>query len=261
MPARCKGLVGERAVQRYPGAMQGTPTFQLPSPSPSTIRVLGALFALYVVELVLRNVGVPVYDLVWRPFGQGFALYQPILRFLVQGDDSGALFNVLIGLLVLYFLLPGLDQILDKDTWLKGLGAGLVGGTLLPLVADGIGLVPAGGTMGWVVSTAALFVLFGLAMPDGVVRLFFVLPVSGKMIVWGTLGLSVLFFLLDRNLHTAEGIGVWVGVVGWWYGMGPGARRRELQRKASSIESELRRFHVIEGGRSNNRPSDDEWVH
>jgi len=241
--------------------MQGTPSFQLPPAPPWMNQVLGGLFALYVLELVLRNVGVPVYDVVWHPFGQGFALYQPVLRFLVQGDDSGALFNVLIGLLVLYFILPAIEQVLDREVWQRGLAAGMVGGTVIPLVLDGIGLIPDGGTMGWTMSTAALFVMFGLAMPAGVVRLFFVLPVSGKVIVWGTLALSVVFFLLDRSLHTAEGVGVWAGVAGWWWGVGPGARRRTLQRKATSIEAELRRFQVIEGGRSNNRPNDDEWVH
>jgi len=243
--------------------MQGSPQMSLPPAPPWMTRLLGALFALYVVELVLRNMGVPVYEVVWRPFSQGFAVYQPLLRFLVQGDDSGALFNVLIGLVVLYFLLPAIEQVLDREVWLRGLAAGAIGGTVLPLVLDGVGLIPAGGTMGWVVSTMALFVLFGLAMPDGVVRLFFVLPVSGKVIVWGTLAISVLFFLLDRNLHSAEAVGVWVGVAAWWWGIGPGARRRQLQRRASSIESELRRFEVIEGGRSSssNRPSDDEWVH
>jgi len=224
-------------------------------------RLLGGLFAMYVLELLLRNVGVDVYALVWRPFGQGFVIHQPLLRFFVQGDDSSALFNVLIGLLVLYFLLPAVEQVLDRSTWLRGAAAGVVGGTLVPLVLDAVGLIPSGGTMGWVVSSMSLFLLFGLAVPEGVVRLFFVIPVSGRIIVWGTLALSVVFFLLGRSLHTAEGLGVWCGVVGWWHGLGPGARRRELTNKASSIEAELRKFQVIEGGRSDNRPSDDEWVH
>lgn len=240
--------------------MQGSPQLQMPSLSPWMTRVLGGLFALYVLELVLRNAGLDVYALVWRPLGSGFAPYQPFGRFLVQGDDSGALFNVLIGLLVLYFLLPAMDQVLERAQWLRGLAAGVVGGTVLPFLLDVVGLAPGGGAMGWVVSTSALFLLFGLAMPDGEIRLFFVLPVSGRIIVWGTLALSVLFYLLGPSLHTAEAIGVWCGVMAWWYGLGPGARRRQLQKKATSIEAELRRFQVIEGGRSN-RPSDDEWVH
>ena len=52
-------------------------------------------------------------------------------------------------------------------------------------------------------------------------------------------------------------MGVWLGVMGWYYYLGPGARRRQLTRQATRIERELSRFRVIDGGKTD----PDDWVH
>lgn len=241
------------------------PQLQLPMLLPWMRNVLVGLFALFVVELLARNAGFPVERLRWHAFGHGFELWQPLTRFFVQGGSTGAVFNVLIGLLVLYFFLPGLDSMMPRERIGKAALAGAVGGTAVPMLLDLL-LLDGGSTGGWTVLTTALVVLFGLAMPNGVIHLWFVLPITGSFIVWGTLGLSVVFFLIGPALGTSEAIGTWAGVFGWWHLMGPGARRRDLKRQASRVEQELRRFEVIEGGRSQpqggqGRPDDDDWVH
>jgi hypothetical protein len=96
------------------------------------------------------------------------------------------------------------------------------------------------------------------------VRLYFVLPVSGRMIVWGTLIVLVLMLLAAPVTASLEPMGVWLGAWAWWNYRGPGARRRNLKRQAHKIERELRSFQVIEGGRSEAPQGDqdgDGWIH
>jgi len=240
-----------------PGA--AGPQLQLPSLAPWMRNLIVGLFVLYVVELLAANAGLPVGALAWHPFGSGFEPWQPVTRFLVQGRG---VFGVLLGLLVLYFLLPAVDSVLSRERTAKALLAGAVGGTLLPLLFD-LTLVDGPGIQGWTVLVTSLVLLFGLAIPTGVVHLWFVVPITGRVIVWGTLGLAVVMFLLDPSLRTTEGIGTWLGVFGWWNLMGPGGRKRRLRRQAKKIQRELRRFEVIDGGRvdrpqGGQRPDDDD---
>lgn len=235
----------------------GFDSFRLPPLHPWMRNLLVALLVLYLVEVVARNfVGVPVDLLAWRPMGAGFRPWQLLSHYLVQGPGRGGTTSVLLSLLVLYFFLPPLSDMLSRRHFAEGVAAGAAGGVLLGLALDlflGLG----GAASGWSVAPMAMVVLFGLAMPGGVVRLFFVIPVTGRWIVWGTVAIAGLFLLADPGLDAAEHLGAALGVVGWWRWRGPGARRRELARKARDIERELRRFEVIEGGRG----EDDDLVH
>jgi len=55
-------------------------------------------------------------------------------------------------------------------------------------------------------------------------------------------------------------MGVWLGTFGWWHGLGPGRRRRELRRKGVAVERELK-LTVLEGGRTNDGDNRDDTVH
>jgi hypothetical protein len=233
---------------------------QLPDLAPWMKTLLGVLLGAYVLELILRNAGMPVDALVWRPFGMGFQPWQPLTRFLVQGDG---VLGVVIGLAVLAFALPALEQALDRAVWLRGLAAGAIGSSVLPLAVDAVGFGGGATVSGWGGSVLSIFLLFGLALPTAIVKLFFILDVKAGQLVWLALALVGFIFVLSPSLRSAEGLGAWLGVMGWWYGIGPGARRRTLKAKAAGLEREIRRFQVIEGGRADeprrrapNRPDD-----
>lgn len=238
---------------------------QLPTLLPWHRNLLLALFVAYVVELVLYNAGVPIYDwLAWWSFASGqFEPWQPITRLLVQGASRGAVFGVLFGLLVLYFFLGPLEDILERRQLGRAVAAGAVVGTLLPLAVDALGLLSGAGNiaLGWTFLVLALPALFGLARPDADVLLLF-FPVKARVFLWGALVVALLILLVEQSLESFGSLGVWLGVYGWWNLLGPGARRRDLKRQARGIERELRRFEVLEGGRKpKNRPPDDETVH
>jgi hypothetical protein len=246
---------------------RGTPQVQvqLPTLLPWHRNLLVILFAAYVIELVLYNARVPIYDwLAWHGFSSGrFAPWQPVTRLLVQGASRGAVFGVLFGLLVLYFFLGPLEEMLDRRRLARAIGAGAVGGTLLPLAVDALGLLSGTGdtAFGWSFLVLALPALFGLARPDADVLLL-VFPVKARVFLWGALVVALLILLVEQSLDSFGSLGVWLGVYGWWNLLGPGARRRDLKRQAQGIERELHRFQVLEGGRKGkSRPPDDETVH
>ncbi|MBT3219389.1 MAG: hypothetical protein HN348_09885 [Proteobacteria bacterium] len=215
------------------------------------------LFVMYVAELLLRNAGYSVGALEWKTFGHGFSLYALATRYFIVGRNA---FSFVISLVVLYFFLPTVLQLFSRRQLSWAIGCGAIAGTLLGLGLDAIGLLHPTSTMGWSALVMALVLLFGLGAPNRTVHLFFAIPITASWFVWFVLVFAVLGLVFGRTLSSAEQMGTWLGVMGWYYMVGPGARRRHLRQQASHIEDELRRFTVIEGGRSDNRPPDD-WVH
>ena len=155
-----------------------------------------------------------------------------------------------------------LDSTFRREQLVRAAAACPLGATLVPLGLDILGLGH-GAAYGWspLVSIGALC-LFGLAHPQAQVLLFFVIPVSAPVFVWGSLGLSILLLLAafgspyQSTMHAAQYLGAWLGAWGWWQTMGPGGHRRQLRREAASVRSQLRRFEVLQGGKQ-----DDDLVH
>lgn len=229
--------------------------FQLPPVTPLVRNVLIVLFALYVVELLARNaMSLPIDALSWHAFGQGFALWQPVTRYLVQGN---AVLGVVLGGVVLYFFVPAMQRMFELSRVIEALIAGAIGGTVVGMILDAAGL--AGGVAtGWQPLITVLLVLFGLKIPDASILLFFILPIPAKVIAWGTGAIAFLMLLATFDLASADYFGTWLGAVAWWYTRGPAGRRRKLMRDASRIEQELQRFQVLDGGKGDDG---DDWVH
>jgi hypothetical protein len=221
--------------------------------------LLGGLFGLFVVELALKNLGVSlVPTLAWWSFGAGFEPWQLVTRFLVQGDDRQAVASVAFSLLLLYFFLPMMESLTDRRTLARAVGAGALGGTLLPLLVDATGWSAPSVALGWRPLAYALPPLLGLLRPNQQILLFF-FPVQASWILWGTLVLALLNVLAERSLDSFQELGVWLGVYGWFHLLGPGRRVRDLEARGRKLERELRRFEVHEGGKKGprgNRPDD-----
>lgn len=117
--------------------------------------------------------------------------------------------------------------------------------------------------------TAAMSVAWGLWFPDRVVRLYFVLPIRGLWLAWGTVAITVLFALYegwDRHLPELLGEG---SILAWVYGatlLAPLKRARraaeERRRATSSRERAKKRaksvahLRLVESGDDDPRPLD-----
>ncbi|MBN2801281.1 MAG: hypothetical protein JXX28_19225 [Deltaproteobacteria bacterium] len=230
----------------------------LPPLLPWMRNTLGAVLGLYLIEVIARNyLRLPVDLLSWQPLSGPFEPWQLLTHFAVQGPGRGGAWSTLMTLLVLWFFLPAMERLMPIPRLLATLATAAVTGVALGLVLDGLVDFASlyGGATGWSSLIGAMIALFGLSLPNGTVNLWFVLPIKGSWIAWGTLAVSALLLFAEPSLDTAEHLGAVLGVFGWWYLRGPLARRRALRRKSRDIERELRRFTVLPGGR------DDETIH
>lgn len=215
-------------------------------PIPSWVRnLLLALFGAYVVELLLVNFArLPLYSfLPWYPDRLTTAPWQLVSHWLVQGPDP---MNVLFGLLALYFALPALERSFSRRQLLEASFTGAAAGLLAGIAGDLLGLGVSPG-FGWTFVAGAAFALFGLAMPNAEVRLFFVLPVTGRTLAWGTGIVAGLIVLASRSLGAIELLGAWAGVMLWWHRIGPWLARR--RGGPSAPRRAPQKFQVLDGGR------------
>jgi len=243
----------------------GSQSFSLPPLEPAVRNILIGAVGLYIIELIVQSTQPGLIDaLIWHRLGTGFEWYQPATRYLVQNTQP---LSFLLALLVLYFFLPTIYRRFNRQQWIQILGAALFGSAVLGLALDGVGLLravsplnPSGGTAaGWSTLCTALIAIFGLINPNAVVNLFFVLPVRASLFTWGSGVVALLYFLYSPQLGTAEHLGTWLSVIGWWFLIGPGSRTRKLKAKSRKIERDLQRFNVLDGGRSEDKNRDD-WV-
>ena len=238
----------------------GLAEFGFPPISKLTRAILLLLLGAYVAELFVVSftpVGASLYTaLAWLPFGSGFMPWQPVTRLLVQGPS---VVWVVVSGIVLYFFLPVLERHYSPFKLLEVAIAALLGSIALGLALNGIAPLSVVPAMGWDFLVTSLAVLFGLTLPRTQIRLFFVLPVPAVVFVWGTGLLSLLFLLATPSLGTADHLGAFLGVLGWWFLRGPGSRRRKLRKKGRAIERELSRFTVLDGGKG--QGNQDDVVH
>jgi len=235
-----------------------TPRVSFPPLQTWMRNLLLTLFLLYVAELIIDPVIFDLGSLWLHPIGMGFAPWQPVTRFFVQGRSAAT--NVLISLVVLYFFLPVLQHLLKRRQWIEVLVSAVVAATVLPMLSDLTGMLPPSARTGWLFLIPALIVVFGLAMPRATVNLMFVLPVPASFFVWGTLFFSIFYLLVTPTGAQLEPIGAWLGVMGWWFLRGPGSTLRSQRKRGEKIEKNLPKLRILDGGLSTGNREDD-YIH
>ncbi|MCO4743519.1 MAG: hypothetical protein KC912_01940 [Proteobacteria bacterium] len=231
-----------------PGPAQGG--IALPPLTRGLKVLLIALFGLYVLQLICENyLGIPVSLLAWAPGTPG--PWQPFTRFIYQMADPP---GFLLMLLAFYFFVPPTLEQNPRRELIEIAAAVFLGSTLLALGMDQF--FPKSATAGWGSVLIAMLALFGLRAPGSTILLAFVIPIEARIFVALSGGIAGLTLLFAPGLQGGDYLGAFLGVLLWWYGRGPGKRRRELASQGRQVERELRRFTVLQGGQS-----DDDLVH
>ncbi len=239
--------------------MQEQMSFALPKPGKALIgamAVFGVIWLLFAVGLNWGGADGHAVGLfvgsesifrgeVWRLF-TNFLIHQP--------SGPGSVSHLLTTLLGLYFLGTSLEEKMGPRAFLLFLfGSGvfaaslqLLLGALIPTLRQepfygGLGIVDAV-AVGWAMS-----------FKNQQVRLFFVLPVSGKGLILFVLALNVLYIVgLDARNH--EGFVTPFGgmLAGWLFTAGSPLRRFYLQWKFKRLQSHSA---ALKGVRTQNVPN------
>jgi membrane associated rhomboid family serine protease len=186
-----------------------------------------------------------------------FLPWQPISALLVNGDPGTALLD---WLMLWFFLPPAFDR-LGRRGLAKLLAFSWVVGVLVGFALSWPGIaLPGSPYLGLTCLTTALIVVFGLAMPQARILLFFVLPIRAIWIVWVEIFLLALYFLAYRSLESAVNLAGVLAAFAWMrFDGSPSAlllRARLAWRRRRRTQARGR-FDVIEGGRGDSSG----WVH
>lgn len=207
-------------------------------------------------EALVGNTGAILSGQVWRLFTA------PLVH---ATTDPWHVIGVCLGL---YFLGSSLEERWGGRRFATFLGASAVLAYVVQLAAELLlpaaiaGRISLGYWFGAVPAVEALSVAWALTFRGQTVRLFFVLPVTARGLLWFVIGFSVLRLIAVQ--HTAEGLISPFGglAAGWLLGGGtPSPLRRvylkfrysqlerEAQREARQRRHQRSKLSVIEGGR------------
>jgi hypothetical protein len=229
--------------------------------TPLTRTLIVGLFVLYVLQL-LAGEGA-TQTLAWQPFGAGFLPTQPLTSFLIAGDPTSAC----LGWLGLFFLVAPVERALGRSAFARAALASWLGAVALGLAVASLQMADVA-VLGLAPLLAALASLFGWAHPGANILLFFVIPIRAELIAWGTGALSFLWLLVALTrpgmaspLGSALAFGAWLGALAWSRLGSAEVRRLQLAWRQRRVQRELRRFEVIEGGRTSPPRKRDEPYH
>ena len=195
--------------------------FRFPPLTPTVKTILIALFAIYVGEAILEGwVGIPVSTfLVLQPGVPSIATaWQIVTHSLVLPPGPGAFFNLLLGLVFLWWFLAPFEerfggtrvvQLCVASTLGAGIAAAAVG------AAFGIGGYLAGpGTMSFAGLAAYFWTMKGRS-----ISLFGMMNMRAEQAIWLFVGLSFLSFIYSKNVINLVGdlaaVGAGIGFVEW----------------------------------------------
>ncbi len=220
----------------------GRPQLALPRLSAVVKKLILGLLAAYVLQLVLQNwMGIPVVGLLaMTPAGPG--LWQLVTYVLIDGSGNPLMF--LFGLLIIWWTLSPFEIGYGAKRTLQLCLCSLLGASV-PAYLMGFVLPGSPPLFGssplWFGGLAATTWLYR----DQQMSLFGVMPMSGKQFLWLLLGLSVLFFVFDKN-HTQliASLGAMAGAIAF-------ARWMKRPRRPQTVRRPSQRpsgFKVIQGG-------------
>jgi membrane associated rhomboid family serine protease len=161
-------------------------------------------------------------------------------------SPTQSLLGTLFPLIGIFFFLPPVEQRWGvRRTLLFLIGTAVFANTvtvLLDFLPVSHALLHVKMFTGYYSVLTALSVAFALSNPDAVIRLFFVLPVPGRMLTWVTLALTVLSIVYSD--HGTEG--PFAALAGWCFGMLFGGtpslmRSLYLRRKLQTLEQQTKR--------------------
>ncbi len=229
-----------------------TTHFAFPTLAPSTKKIIVTLLSAFVLEVVLQIwMKIPIFQtLALHPAQVGtHTLWQMVTYPLVEFPD--ALFKLLLSLLMLWWFLSPFEQQHGSKRMFQLCAVAVLAASIPALV---IGYLTQNSQM--VVSSylagsdpiaLAALAAFAITYRHSQILLFGAFPMKPTHVIGLSIGISVLFFLISRDVTAlAAHLGAIGGGIGFirWIQRPPTRKKRSLRGAEASL-------HVLRGGRSN----------
>lgn len=193
-----------------------------------------------VFELLTGNTSAILGGEVWRLFTA------PLLHFPVGGPGVSHLLTALLGL---YFFTPKLEELWGPGRMLRFIGASAVLSYVLQMLvelalpADLAARLVGEQWFGITPALGAIAIAWALTFKNETVLLFFVLPVTSRMLVIWVVGLATLYLIAGARPHSGL-IAPFGGMLcGWLLGGGTPSplRKAWLRLRLAQLDSEAQR--------------------
>lgn len=263
--------------------MPPTPTlssFGFPKPGPGLRAVLLGLFSVWLTLALAINFGGADPALFFALTGNvDDILHGQLWRLLTAPlvhVPTGSLRHILGALLGLYFLSPSLEQSWGTRRFLGFLGLSALSAYLVQLLfvlawpSLGQRLVPAH-WFGAMPVVSAISIAWALHFKARTLHLMMVLPITGKTLLWLTVGFNLLAVIALEDAPHGRLAPFGAMLAGWLLGGGTPSplRRWWLQRKLRRLDAQARReaqerrraashLRVVQGGKAPPRSDDEE---
>jgi membrane associated rhomboid family serine protease len=225
--------------------------FAFPPLAPLTKKIIILLFAAFVLEVILQVwLGIPVFQLLaLQPTQLGVhTMWQLVTYPLVEYPD--AVFKILLSLLMLWWFLSPFEQRHGVRRTLQLSGVAILSASV-PALAVGYatqdsGLFASSLLAGSDPIALAALAAFAITHRHSQILLFGVFAMKPVHIIALSVGISVLFFLVTRDVTTlAAHLGAIAGGYGFMHWLQrPPSRRTRTPRGAEAS------LHVLRGGKA-----------
>ncbi len=226
--------------------------------TPLARRILVVLVGSYVAQLLVgRVMHVDQWFFLWSFDSPYWKPWQLLTHVVFNGTPIQAF----IDWLVLFFFLGSVERLMGKEGFIRGMAVAFGVAVSVTLLLDIAGVLGSGGThIGLRPFWMALFLYFGLSMPNARILLMFVLPIKASWVAWGSGLLGLLYFLYAPSLTTSMGLFGWIGAYGYMQGFRELRDHYKARKAAKDIQRDLVHLQVLKGGRTDD-DDDEEYIH
>ncbi len=212
------------------------------SPTPTVTSFLIIIIATFLLFAVFGHsqLGAGVYRLlvldphaviasaqVWRMISYAFL------------HDGSSPLHVIFNCLLLYMIGPQLEERWGEKRFLIFVMAAIILGGTLVCLSYLLGLSNSI-VLGFSAATIGLLIAWGLAWPQQQMYIFGILPLSGRQMVYVTIGLEVLYAVSANNISSAAHFGGILAAFIFSFGLYKPSRIRQLWRQ-SRMRRQLRK--------------------
>lgn len=183
--------------------------FGFPSPSPNVTRFLIIIIASFLLFAIFggTSIGFSLYkSLMLVPYYTVYKLeIWRIITYAFLHDISSPL-HVIFNALVLYMIGTPLEERWGEKRFLIFSFIAIFLGGLFVSISFLLGLSGAS-VIGFSSVTVALVIAWGLTFPEYNIYIFGIFPITGKQLIWVTVGLEILYAVSSNSISSAAHFG------------------------------------------------------